>query len=125
MWSPLTPLLPHRARQGCFEVGASAKAASTPRSRGFMRGRKDKDGARKAPPCLQSTRAQASPWCARRARPCSAEASATLLLLPGAAKLSGPPANARVDQRVLSMAWHPSERVLALAANSTLYLYSS
>jgi len=74
------------ARQGCFEVGASAKAASTPRSRGFMRGRKDKDGA---------------------------------------AKLSGPPANARVDQRVLSMAWHPSERVLALAANSTLYLYSS
>ena len=54
MWSPLTPLLPHRARQGCFEVGASAKAASTPRSRGFMRGRKDKDGARKAPPCLSS-----------------------------------------------------------------------
>lgn len=35
----------------------------------------------------------------------------------------GPPANARLEQRPLSVVWHPSERMLALAVDNNLYIH--
>ena len=38
--------------------------------------------------------------------------------------LSGPPPGARLDTRVLSLAWHPTERLVACSSDNTLYLHN-